>query len=225
MLPDVCASFELESHPSVAVYTPALLAVYDTLVLGLNSRLLWRCPKRRGVEFYNRHVGARHLDIGVGSGYFLDRCRFPVPDPQITLLDLSAVCLAHVARRLARYSPETRRASVLDETLDLGEARFDSIALSGVLPCLPATMNQKTAALSRLRPYLADNGVLFGSTILGRGVRHNGLARRVIAAYNRRGIFTNLDDDLEGLEQGLAAGFADVDIQIEGSATMFTARP
>ena len=33
MLPDVCASFELESHPSVAVYTPALLAVYDTLVL------------------------------------------------------------------------------------------------------------------------------------------------------------------------------------------------
>jgi hypothetical protein len=105
---------------------------------------------------------------------------------------------------------------VLDETLDLGEARFDSIALSGVLPCLPATMNQKTAALSRLRPYLADDGVLFGSTILGRGVRHNGLTRRVIAVYNRKGIFTNLDDDLEGHEQGLAAGSADVDVQTGG---------
>ena len=72
---------------------------------------------------------------------------------------------------------------------------------------------------------MADDGVPFGSTILGRGVRHNGLAQRVIAVYNRRGIFTNLDDDLEGHEQGLAAGFADVDVQTEGSATMFTARP
>lgn len=207
------------------MYTPAFLAVYDTLVLRLNGRLIWRCPKSRGVEFYNRHVGARHLDIGVGTGYFLDRCHFPVPDPQITLLDLSAPCLAHAARRLARYSPETRRASVLDEPLDLGEARFDSIALANVLHCLPATMNQKVAALVRLRPYLADDGVLFGSTILGRDVRHNMLARRVIAAYNRKGIFTNLDDDLEGLQQGLAAGFADVDVQTQGSITVFAARP
>lgn len=114
---------------------------------------------------------------------------------------------------------------MLDESLDLGEARFDSIALANVLHCLPATMNQKAAALARLRPYLADDGVLFGSTILGRDVRHNMLARRVIAAYNRKGIFTNLDDDLEGLQQGLAAGFADVDVQTQGSITLFTARP
>ena len=58
---------------------------------------------------------------------------------------------------------------------------------------------------SSLCPYLASDGVLFGSTILGRGVRHNLLGRRLMRLYNRKGIFSNLEDDQRGLEQGLAS--------------------
>jgi SAM-dependent methyltransferase len=211
------------THPSVAVYTPARLALYDAAILGLSCRFVWRCPSGRFLELYNRHVGARHLDVGVGTGYFLDRCRFPVERPAITLLDLSEACLAKAARRIARYSPEVRRANVL-EPLDLGEARFDSVALNGVLHCLPATMDEKAGVFRSLRPLLDEGGVLFGSTILGRGVAHRRVARKVIGIYNREGIFTNLADDLEGLERAITSSFPRVEVETQGSFALFAAR-
>jgi SAM-dependent methyltransferase len=205
------------------VYTPARLALYDSVILGISCRFVWRCPKRRFLELYDGHVGARHLDVGVGSGYFLDRCRFPVEQPAITLLDLSEPCLAKAARRIDRYSPQVVRANVLDP-LDLGEARFDSIALNGVLHCLPATMEEKAAVFENLRPFLVEGGVLFGSTILARDVDHGRLARKAIAVYNRERIFTNLEDSGAGLERALAGSFSRYEIETEGSFALFVAR-
>ena len=92
----------LETHPSVAVYTPTRLALYDVFILGLSCSLVWRCPRRHFLDLYDRHVGSPHLDIGVGTGYFLDRCRFPIERPQITLLDPSDACLTKAASRLER---------------------------------------------------------------------------------------------------------------------------
>jgi SAM-dependent methyltransferase len=213
----------LETHPSVAVYTPARLALYDVLILGLSCSLVWRCPRRHFLDLYNQHVGSPHLDIGVGTGYFLDRCRFPIERPQITLLDPSDACLAKAASRLERYSPRVAKASAL-EPLDLGKARFASIALNGVLHCLPATPETKAAVLARLKPLLEDGGVVFGSTILGNGVEHGRLARAALARYNREGFFTNLADDLAGLERALADNFADPQIEVRGSFALFTAQ-
>ncbi len=217
-------SVSVAAHPSVAVYTPARLALYDLVILGFSCRFVWRCPRRRFLELYDRYVGARHLDVGVGTGYFLDRCRFPVERPAITLLDLSEACLAKAVRRIARYSPEVRRANVL-EPLDLDGARFDSVALNGVLHCLPATMEEKAAVFRNLRPFVAEGGALFGSTILGRGVEHGRLARKAIAVYNREGIFTNREDDRETLERALASSFSRYETETEGSFALFAARP
>jgi SAM-dependent methyltransferase len=211
------------THPSVAVYTPGRLALYDFVILGFSCRFVWRCPKRRFLELYDRHVGARHLDVGVGSGYFLDRCHFSVERPAITLLDLSEPCLAKAARRLDRYSPQLVRANVLDP-LDLGEARYDSIALNGVLHCLPATMDEKANVFRNLRPFLAEGGVLFGSTILGQGVDHGRLARKAIAVYNRERIFTNREDDRAALQRALAGSFARYETETQGSFALFAAR-
>jgi hypothetical protein len=66
-----------------AVYTKRMLGIYDFLVLGLSNRLIWRCPTQRLIEHYNRHVTSNHLDVGVGTGYFLDRCRFPSAAPRV----------------------------------------------------------------------------------------------------------------------------------------------
>jgi ubiquinone/menaquinone biosynthesis C-methylase UbiE len=74
-------------------------------------------------------VGVRHADVGVGTGYFLDRCRFPSATPNITLIDLNRECLATTARRIRRFKPTTYEANVL-APLNLGDARFDSIALN-----------------------------------------------------------------------------------------------
>ena len=135
---------------------------------------------------YDRHAGARHLDVGVGTGYFLDHCRFPTPDPQITLLDLNENSLAAAAKRIRRYSPQAVRGNVL-EPVELGESRFDSVGLNFLLHCLPGSLESKAAVFRHLRPYVEPRGVFFGSTILGLGVPHTALSRRVQAAVQPEG--------------------------------------
>ena len=210
------------AYPGQADYTPALLRVYDVLVLGLANRVLWRCPKRRILDLYNENVSASHLDVGPGTGYFLDRCRFPDPHPQITLLDLNANALRFAARRIERYVPRSEQGNVL-ESVDLGTARFGSIGMAHLLHCLPGTMATKAAAFRNLKPYLVDGGTVFGSTILAGGVPHTSLSRRAMRGFNRRGTFTNTNDDLEGLERTLGEEFPDHRLDVCGSVALFAA--
>jgi len=173
---------------------------------------------------YDRHVGKRHLDIGVGTGWYLDRCRWPVEKPELTLLDLNENSLAVASRRLVRYAPETVRASVLDP-LPLGDRRFESAAANYLLHCLPGRIDSKAATLAaNVRPYLRPGGVLFGSTILGRGVTHTRLGRRLMKLYNAKGIFSNADDGETGLARGLARGLDVVEIEVVGTVALFIAK-
>ena len=206
------------------VYTPLVLRSYDLLVLGFSNRFAWRCPSATMLEQYDRHVGRRHLDLGVGTGWYLDRCTWPVERPEITLLDLNENSLSLGGRRLRRYAPRTVRANVLD-ALPLGDARFESAAANYLLHCLPGRIESKAATLAgNVRPFVEPGGVLFGSTILGRGVAHTRIGRRLLRIYNRKGIFSNLEDDERGLERGLASGFADVEIEVVGAVALFAAR-
>lgn len=206
------------------VYTPLVLRAYDLLVLGFSNRLVWKCPSATILETYDRNAGRSHLDLGVGTGWYLDRCAWPVERPEITLLDLNPNSLALSARRLARYAPHTVRASVLDP-LPLAGARFESVAANYLLHCLPGRIEPKAATLAaNVRPHLERGGVLFGSTILGRGVTHTRIGRRLMSAYNAKGIFSNTDDDERGLERGLALAFATVQIELVGPVALFVAR-
>ncbi len=111
------------------------------------------------------------------------------------------------------------------DPVDLADARFDSIGANFLFHCLPGALEWKAATVaSNLRPYLASGGVLFGSTILGRDIAHNLLGRRLMRLYNRKGIFSNLDDDRLGLEQGLASELTDVEIEVAGAVALFAGR-
>jgi hypothetical protein len=66
--------------------------------------------------------------------------------------------------------------------------------------------------------------VIFGSTILGRGVPRNVLARSLMAFYNKRGIFSNWQDDPDGLERALAGQFRQHRLRIIGCVALFAAR-
>jgi SAM-dependent methyltransferase len=206
------------------VYTPLVLWGYDLLVLGFSNRSVWRCRSSTMLERYNAYVGERHLDVGVGTGWFLDHCNWPVETPQITLLDLNKNSLSVASKRIRRYAPATIQANVLDP-VDLGDVRFDSIGANYLFHCLPGELESKAATVaSSLRPYLASDGVLFGSTILGRGVRHNLLGRRLMRLYNRKGIFSNLEDDQRGLERGLASKLTGVEVDVVGAVALFAGR-
>jgi hypothetical protein len=206
------------------IYTPLVLRVYDLVVLEFSNRFAWHCPSERMLERYDRHIGRRHLDLGVGTGWYLDRCTWPVEPPEITLLDLNENSLSVAARRLERYGPRTVRANALDP-LPLGDARFESAAANYLLHCLPGPIEAKAAVLAaNVRQYLEPGGVLFGSTILGRGVPHTRIGRRLLRMYNAKGIFSNADDDQLGLERGLTSRLRDVEIEIAGAVALFAGR-
>jgi SAM-dependent methyltransferase len=211
------------SHAGQAVYSPATLAVYDVAVLGISNHLIWRCPTRRILALYDRCAAADHLDVGVGTGWFLDRCRFPSATPRITLLDLNAASLAAAARRIGRYAPERRRADVL-EPLAMETGPFGSIGMSYLLHCLPGTLAEKAIAFDHLLPHLAPGGVVFGATLLGRGVERSAAAGALMRAYNRRGIFSNEADGAAELRSELGRRFARVSLEIVGCAALFEAR-
>jgi len=203
-----------------AVYTPRMLSVYDLWVLGVSNRFIWRCPTPQLLAWYNRHVTDRHLDIGVGTGYFLDRCRFPSPAPQLSLLDLNPNSLAATAARVARYTPETFRRNVF-EPFELGDRTFDSIGMNYLLHCLPGDLVTKQVVLQHAADVLRPGGVLFGSTLLSSGVRRGYFARRLMNFYNRKGIFGNAGDSLADLQQTLSRHFARVEIKTVGCAALF----
>src|SRR3954447_9697441 len=137
-----------------AVYTREFLArVYDPLVVRYTNRFNWRCPSTRLVRMYNEHVATAHLDVGPGTGYYLDRCRFPTQTPALTLLDPNPNVLAAASARVKRYAPWVVAATVL-EPIDLEAEQFDSIALSHVLHCLPGTIATKARAFENLEALL-----------------------------------------------------------------------
>lgn len=116
------------------------------------------------VDRYRQHVGHRHLDVGPGTGYFLDKAGL-APEAEVTLLDPNVTVLARASRRLAPMNLTTVEADVLKPLPVTG--RFDSAALNGVLHCLPGPQHQKAAAIRNVAAVLAPDGVLFGGTILG----------------------------------------------------------
>jgi hypothetical protein len=220
---EAVAAIDAEALPGQAVYTATSLRIYDAFVLGFSNRFLWHCPTAELVALYDDNVSANHLDAGVATGYFLDRCRFPVAAPRLCLLDLNARCLATAAARVERYRPETLQANVL-APIDKPAEPFDSLGITYLLHCLPGPMSRKAVAFANLKPMLKDGARVFGATILGRGVPHNALGRRVMRLYNARGIFGNADDDLAGLQEVLAAQFRDVALWQRGTVALFTAR-
>lgn len=211
------------AYAGQSIYTRRGLRAYDAVVYGFNFPVLWRCPKARLVELYDAHVSARHLDIGVATGLLLDQCHFPSPAPTITLMDLNANSLAVAAQRLARYAPQTHQANVL-EPWGLPRASFDSVGMFNLLHCLPGTLREKAVAFEYAGAALSPEGVLFGATLLGKGIEYTRLARRALAIMNRRGVMCNLDDRLEDLEAGLARVFASHEVRTVGSMVLFSAQ-
>lgn len=206
-----------------AVYTRRVLSGYDFFVLGFSNRWLWRCPTRRLEQHYRTHLSANHLDVGVGTGYFLDRCPFPTATPRLALMDMNEEALAYTAGRVARYRPERHVGNVL-APIALDAPGFDSVGVNYLLHCLPGGMADKAVAFDNLRPLMRPGAVLFGATLVAGDAPRNLAARRLMAFYNRKGVFSNTADTLDELRRALTRRFADVQIELVGCAALFAAR-
>jgi SAM-dependent methyltransferase len=201
-------------------YTPLFLRIYDPVILGFFTRVMWRCPASRLVERYRQHIRTPHLDVGPGTGYFLDRAGLPEGSP-VTLLDPNTSVLRYASQRLRRLDITAVEADVL-KPLPL-DGPFDSAALNGVIHCLPGPLSRKADAVANVAAVLAPTGVLFGASILGITARHTWLSRRALSTNNRRGVFDNLGDTEEGLAEILGASFEHVELETIGTMAVFAA--
>ncbi|WP_328722925.1 class I SAM-dependent methyltransferase [Streptomyces sp. NBC_00247] len=214
---------EARIQTAAAFYRRPMLAAYDLFVLGMMSRLMWRCPRGRMLAHYSRQVSSSHLDIGPGTGWFINKCRFPSKAPSITLMDLNEVALATSAHRIRRYHPEALVGDAF-KPFALGTAKFDSVGMNFLLHCLPGSMRQKSVVFDHVMPFLQPGARVFGSTVLGDGPHHTGRSAKLLAKLNRSGVFNNLDDRLEDLDEQLRARFTDVETARSGAVCLFAAR-
>ncbi|WP_062265582.1 class I SAM-dependent methyltransferase [Endozoicomonas arenosclerae] len=205
-----------------AIYSKKMLSVYDIYVLGFSNHLIWRCPTKFITDLYNQNISDRHLDVGVGTGYFLDKCRFPSDSSTVVLLDLNKNSLDATAMRIKRYQPSTFVRNIL-EPIELPETNFQSIAINYLLHCIPGSIPEKAVVFDHLLPHLQKGGVIFGSTIIHKGIQRGFFARKLMAIYNEKGIFHNTNDSLEDLEQALSNRFSRFEIETRGVVALFKA--
>lgn len=211
-----------EALAGAAVYSPFLLTIYDIEVLQFEMRCIFKCSPRRILDLYNDHVSDRHLDVGVGTGYFLDKCRFPVEHPVVHLMDLNANSLHKTSCRIRRYAPVSHQWNAL-EPVRHELPLFNSIGAANFLHCLPGTMLDKEVVFRNLIRFLAPGGVFFGATVLGRGIDAGWLYRKANPLYNKVGVFSNLNDSADDLRTILARHFVTHTLDIVGSYALFSA--
>ena len=204
-----------------AVYTPRSLNVYDAFVLGFSNSWIWRCPTRELAALYTRNVSGHHLDIGVGTGYFLDHAVWPVVAPNILLADLNPHSLAAASRRISRYKPRTMVANIF-ESLEI-EEKFDSAGLCYLLHCLPGRIADKAVVFDNVLPVLRPGARVFGATIVQGDAPRSKPAQALMNYYNQKGIFSNAHDTAPELESELKKRFANVRVQLRGAVAIFEA--
>jgi hypothetical protein len=213
-----------EAASGAAVYSNLLLSIYDIEVLMFELQYIFKCPLQKVTNFFNENVSGMHLDVGVGTGYFLYRCHFPVKNPVIHLMDLNPNTLIKTQKRIKRYETVAHQCNVL-EPIQGNLPMFDSISAINFLHCLPGTMLDKEIAIKNLKLFLNKGGVFFGTTVLGQGVDVGLLYRMANAMYNKKSIFSNLNDSVSDLEVILKNNFRRYSVETVGSVAFFTGHP
>ncbi|MCJ1276961.1 hypothetical protein MMC21_004769 [Puttea exsequens] len=212
------------SDAGAALYSrPLILSlIYDWFVLGLSNAYIWRCPTSSvQVPFFKKHRTTNHLDIGVGTGYYLSHAEFPKVS-SVTLCDLNPDTLTMARKQIPNLQTEIICHDVFKPLPTF--TQYSSISLMFLLHCLPGPPARKAAIFEHLKKNLTDDGVLFGSTILGKGVEHNAAGRFLMRSYNRKGVFGNVDDGAGVFLEALKENFQDVEARVEGVVLVFDAR-
>jgi 2-polyprenyl-3-methyl-5-hydroxy-6-metoxy-1,4-benzoquinol methylase len=204
-------------------FNRASLFVYDLVLYGVISRYAWGCSIERLDHHYRKYLGLNHLDVGVGTGFLLNRALSDAAQPRLGLMDLSRECLEKTKRKVARFAPETYLQNLL-QPIQYEIDKFDSIGINYVMHCVPGSFKEKGVAFAHLQPLLSENGVLFGTTVLSEDVHKNVLARPFMWLMNTLGVFNNRSDNARDLKECLATHFRLIEFEIVGVTAFFAVR-
>lgn len=217
------------SARGAAIYSQSwLLTIYDWWVLGIVSTYAWACsvPQYTLPWFRSNVRKGQHLDIGVGTGYYLAQA--DLTGVQVSLADLNQDALDATKGRLVaegKVKAENTKSILHDITRPLPAfcPKFDSISLYYLLHCMPGPVPAKTAIFSHLKHSLTSDGVISGASILGKDVRHNLFGRLIMAFGNWNGMFDNRADNAADFDDALRQNFDEVETQVKGAIFLWRA--
>ena len=209
-------------HAGARYYGALTLPLYDAAVLNIAVPYGWGVPLKTGREMYRRLVGARHLDIGVATGYFLRKALEERDEAEITLMDLNENATRYAADKLRRFDVTQAVGDALEPFPVDGP--FDSIAMFHLLHCMPGTVAEKAVAFDHAIEVLAPGGVCFGASVTPAGRKLGPLGRMILTASNKTGALNNAADDHDALRAEIESRFHDTKIELQGVMTLWEAR-
>jgi len=95
-------------------YTSRSLACYDAVVLGFNNKYVWRCPTTEIERLFAEYATPVHCDVGVGTGYFLNKVHSSRPFEKLHLIDASSEALMWASRNCKGASPTWTCADITE---------------------------------------------------------------------------------------------------------------
>ncbi|MGQ4006502.1 class I SAM-dependent methyltransferase [Francisellaceae bacterium CB300] len=200
------------------IYSKTMLKFYNFYVLFFNNNYVWKCKTSNLLQNYEEHLSANHLDIGVGTGYYLDKVRDKIS--KLTLVDLNDNCLDKVKGMFKNKSVETIKFDILGTLPKEYHKKFDSISFNYLIHCIPNTSANKSEAFENVARMLTNDGVAFGSTIIND--YKNTLATKTARKFNEKKIFDNTNDTYKTIEKCLESNFNKYSLSQIGSVCIFS---
>ena len=204
-----------------ACYSKNLLSIYDLWVVYFSNRFLWRCPKNIMIEQYKKRTSMNHLDIGVGTGYYLKKLHWQAGS-KLSLMDLNKNSLLKTSETIKPVQAYQAIQADIFKPQTNHQAEFDSISMNYLLHCLPGNLEDKSDAIKNAVEMLKPNGTLFGATIIGDERYHHLISNHVQRFYQRKGIFSNQNDNIDQLEHILNIYLENVSIKRYGAVVLFS---
>ena len=196
--------------------------LYDTGLYKFVTGSIWRCPTAVLFDNYADNVSNNHLEVGVGSGYFLHRILCSDFLDRLMLSDLNRRCLAKSKARLDAFAPETLQHDIRDPLPPTANG-FRSLGMNYVLHCVPGRFSQDQSIFRNAHTALVDGGVFFGATLIPGKFRDGVFSWLLMQILNGVGIFNNSDHRRDELKGALEVYFGKVDVTMIGNAAVFVA--
>jgi ubiquinone/menaquinone biosynthesis C-methylase UbiE len=219
-------------HASARSYTPLALKLYNSVVLGFVASYGWRCPTRTVLlPFFKKYAGkTAHLDVGVGTGYYLIQSRQLLTQSKITLADLNPNTLNMATDRLVQSgcNKANIREIVHDAFAPLPvdlRGNQDAVSLFFLLHCLPGRLSDKAPKVFKhLSLALKSEGTLYGAMALGKPLPGWWIGRLCLKFFNGTKVLDNYNDAEEDLRRALDEYFEEYEVRIVGLVALFVGK-
>lgn len=210
---------ERKTKISQAYFNPVMNYFYDFFLYRFVSEYFWGCKTSRLIDRYKQNAKYRHLEVGAGTGFLLDK--YNPKDIDLTLMDLSQSFLDKSSRRLIRYTPKLLRQNILYD-IPWRDNKFYSISVNYVMHCVVGDFKSKGIAFRHLKSLLTDDGVLYGVTVL-KTPKSSFVSKLFMGLLNISGVFNCRLDNADDLERELNKVFDYVCVDLASSAALFFA--